>query len=72
MPFSQANIGLKALEDGLLTDATQEQRDLLKGQMLFFRAWFYFELCTYWGGLPYITEPLEPGAQFDLPRETFQ
>ncbi len=68
----QANIGLKALEDGLLTDATQEQRDLLKGQMLFFRAWFYFELCTYWGGLPYITEPLEPGAQFDLPRETFQ
>lgn len=68
----QANIGLKALEDGLLTDATQEQRDLLKGQMLFFRAWFYFELCTYWGGLPYITEPLEPSAQFDLERETFQ
>ena len=68
----QANIGLKALEDGLLTDATTEQRNLIKGQMLFFRAWFYFELCTYWGGLPYITEPLEPGAQFDLPRETFQ
>ena len=56
----------------MLTDATQEQRDLLKGQLLFFRAWFYFELCTYWGGLPYITEPLEPGAQFDLERETFQ
>ena len=68
----QANMGLKALEDGLLTDATQEQRDLLKGQLLFFRAWFYFELCTFWGGLPYITEPLEPGAQFDLERETFQ
>lgn len=68
----QANIGLKALEDGLLTDATTEQRNLIKGQMLFFRAWFYFELCTYWGGLPYITEPLEPGAQFNLPRETFQ
>ena len=68
----QANMGLKALEDGLLTDATQEQRDLLKGQLLFFRAWFYFELCTFWGGLPYITEPLDPGAQFDLERETFQ
>ena len=68
----QANIGLKALEDGLLTDATTEQRNLIKGQLLFFRAWFYFELCTYWGGLPYITEPLDPGAQFDLPRETFQ
>lgn len=68
----QANIGLKALEDGLLTDATQEQRDLLEGQMRFFRAWFYFELCTYWGGLPYLTEPLDPGTQFNLPRETFQ
>jgi hypothetical protein len=68
----QANIGLKALEDGLLTDANTEQRNLIKGQLLFFRAWFYFELCTYWGGLPYLTEPLDPGAQFDLPRLTFQ
>lgn len=68
----QANIGLKALQDGLLKDASQEQRNLIEGQLLFFRAWFYFELCTYWGGLPYITEPLDPGAQFNLPRESFQ
>ena len=68
----QANMGLKALEDGLLTDATQEQRDMIAGQLYFFRAWFYFQLTTYWGGLPYMTEPLEANAQFNLPRETYQ
>lgn len=68
----QANMGLKALEDGLLKEATQEQRDFIKGQLLFFRAWNYFELTSYWGGLPYITEPFAPDAQFNLPRETYQ
>ena len=68
----QANIGLKALEDGMLTDATQEQRNFIKGQLLFFRAWFYFELTTYWGGLPYMTEPLNPQEQFRLPRMSYQ
>lgn len=68
----QANMGLKALEDGLLTDATQEQRNMIAGQLYFFRAWFYFELTKYWGGLPYMTEPLEASSQFDLPRESYQ
>jgi len=68
----QANMGLKALEDGLLKDATKEQRDMLAGELYFFRAWFYFELTKYWGGLPYMTQPLEPSAQFTLPRESYQ
>ena len=68
----QANMGLKAIEDGLLTDATQEQRNILMGELYFFRAWFYFELTKYWGGLPYMTEPLEANAQFNLPRESYQ
>ena len=64
----QANMGLQALEQGLLKDATKEQRDMLAGELYFFRAWFYFELTKYWGPLPYMTEPLEAGAQFNLPR----
>ena len=68
----QANMGLKALEDGLLKDATKEQRDILAGELYFFRAWFYFEITKYWGGMPYMTEPLDPGAQFNLPRESYQ
>ena len=68
----QANVGLKALEDGLLVDATQEQRNFIEGQLRYFRGWFYFQLCSYWGGLPYMTEPLDPSAQFNLPRMSYQ
>lgn len=68
----QANMGLKAIEDGLLVDATQEQRNFIEGQLRFMRGWFYFELCSYWGGLPYMTEPLDPSAQFKLPRMSYQ
>lgn len=68
----QANKGLKALEEGLLTDATQQERDFIKGQLLFFRAWFYFELTTYWGGLPYLTEPLDPSTSITAPRQSYQ
>lgn len=68
----QANLGLQALENGLLKDATQEQRDMLAGQLYFFRAWFYFELTKYWGGLPYMTEPLEATAVFNLPRDSYR
>nr|WP_320057520.1 RagB/SusD family nutrient uptake outer membrane protein [uncultured Bacteroides sp.] len=68
----QANIGLEALQKGLLKDATQEERDFIEGQLYFFRAWFYFQLTTYWGGLPYIESVLASDAQFNLPRESYQ
>ena len=38
----KANVGLKALEEGKLVNATQEERDLLAGQLYFFRAWWHF------------------------------
>ncbi|MBE0674374.1 MAG: RagB/SusD family nutrient uptake outer membrane protein, partial [Bacteroidales bacterium] len=36
-----ANICLEKLESGILKDATDEQRNWLKGQALFFRAYYY-------------------------------
>ena len=68
----QANLGIEALENGMLKDATQEEREFIEGQLYFFRAWTYFQLTTYWGGLPYMLEPLAPDAQFNLPRESYQ
>lgn len=68
----QANIGLEALQKGLLKDATQEERNFIEGQLYFFRAWFYFQLTTYWGGLPYIESVLASDAQFNLPREVIK
>ncbi len=68
----QANVGLEALQKGLLKDATQEERNFIEGQLYFFRAWFYFQLTTYWGGLPYIESVLAPDAEINLPRESYQ
>ena len=68
----QANLGLEVLEKGMLKDATQEEQNFIKGQLYFFRAWFYFQLTSYWGGLPYLESVIAPDAQFNLPRETYQ
>lgn len=66
----KANIGLQNLD--LMTDATQEEKNLIKGQLLFFRGWFYFELMQYFGGLPYFTEPLSATEEFNAPRLSYQ
>lgn len=55
-----ANLALEKLDEEGLFEGTAEEKNLLKGQALFFRAWFYFELGRYWGGLPYITRVLDP------------
>ena len=46
-------------EEGLFS-GTDEERKHLKGQALFFRGWFYFEICRFWGGMPYITKVIDP------------
>ena len=37
-----------------------EEKNHIKGQALFFRGWFYFEICRFWGGMPYINRVLDP------------
>jgi starch-binding outer membrane protein, SusD/RagB family len=66
----KANMGLENLDK--LTVATQEERDLIEGQLYFFRAWWHFELMQYFGGLPYITEVLPSNEKLTLPRMTYQ
>ncbi|HNW49572.1 MAG TPA: RagB/SusD family nutrient uptake outer membrane protein [Prolixibacteraceae bacterium] len=66
----KANLGLENLEN--LTNATQEEKDFIKGQLLFFRAWFHFELMSYWGGLPYIDRTLSSNETLNFPRLSFQ
>lgn len=67
-----ANMGLQALADGKMTDATQEERNLIEGQLYFMRAWFYFQLTQYWGGLPYIDTVLPSDEPLTLPRESYR
>ena len=63
----KCNLGIDALERGLMVDATQEERDFVEGQLLFFRGFFHFQLMQYWGPMPFIDEVLGSG-KLDLPR----
>lgn len=66
----KANVGLANLD--LLTGATQAQKDVIKGQLLFFRGWLHFQLMSYFGGLPYIDYVLPSGEKLTLPRLTYR
>jgi len=66
----KCNMGLANMD--LMTDATQEERNLVKGQLFFFRGWFHFELMQYFGGLPYIDTVLSPTETLTLPRLSYQ
>ena len=65
-----ANMALEHVDDqeGNVT-LSDEERRLIKGQALFFRAWFYFEICRYWGGMPYVTHVI--AADEDMFSEEF-
>ncbi|RVT74887.1 RagB/SusD family nutrient uptake outer membrane protein [Flavobacterium sufflavum] len=65
----KANIGLANIDQ--LKDATQEEKDLIKGQLLFFRGWFHFQFMQYFGGLPYIDSVLPSDQALTLPRLTY-
>jgi starch-binding outer membrane protein, SusD/RagB family len=65
-----ANIALDKLS--LLTNATQEERDLIAGQAYFFRAWFHWEIIRSFGGMPYIDRVLQPNDDLNFPRLTYQ
>lgn len=67
-----ANMGLQAIADGKMTDASQDERDIIAGQLYFMRAWFYFQLTQYWGGLPYIETVLPSDEPLTLPRESYR
>ena len=66
----KANIGIGNLDK--LVDATQEEKNLIAGQLYFFRAWNHFMLMQYWGGLPYIDVVLDANSVFNLPRLSYQ
>ncbi|MFW5754439.1 MAG: RagB/SusD family nutrient uptake outer membrane protein, partial [Marinilabiliaceae bacterium] len=66
----KANLGLENLDK--LKNATQEEKDLIEGQLYFFRGWFHFMMIKYFGGLPYINEVLPSDEQLREPRLSYQ
>lgn len=73
--IAQANLALAKIDEEGLFQGTEEERNIIKGQALFFRAWFYFQISQYWGGMPYITRVLdsrEPLITDEFKRLNFQ
>jgi hypothetical protein len=66
----KANVGLQNLD--LLVDANQDEIDAIKGELLFFRAWWHEELMIYLGGIPYIDAVLSADDKLTIARPTFQ
>lgn len=66
----KTNVGLANLDK--LVNATQEERNVIKGQLLFFRGFFHFQLMSFWGGLPYIDTVLSSSAKLELPRLSYR
>ncbi|WP_132054156.1 RagB/SusD family nutrient uptake outer membrane protein [Pseudocnuella soli] len=66
----KANVGLANLDK--LTNATDEEKNVLRGQLLFFRGFFHFQLMSFWGGLPYIDTVLSSSATLTLPRLSYR
>lgn len=65
----KANMALANLDR---LNGTEEEKALIKGQALFFRGWFHFELMRYWGGLPYIDTVLSSSGNINLPRLNYR
>ena len=68
----KCNMGIENIEVIKSLIGTDEERDLLLGQLYFFRAWWHFELMCYFGGLPYIDRAYPADDIPELPRLSFQ
>ncbi len=66
----KANIGLENLDK--LQNATKEEKNFIKGQLLFFRAWWHHQQMEWWGGIPYLEHSLAADSTFNLPRLSFK
>jgi starch-binding outer membrane protein, SusD/RagB family len=65
----RCNICIKNLN--LLSEATQEEKDLLEGQIYFFRGFFHAEIITYWGGMPYVDSVFNASDELRMPRLSY-
>lgn len=64
-----ANLSIANID--LITNAGDEEKAKILGLAYFLRGHFYFMLLQGWGGMPYVTEPLDPASDMDLKRDSY-
>ena len=65
----KANVGIANFD--MFAEGTQEEKDFILGQLYFFRAWWHFQLMEWFGGMPYLDQPLTPETS-KMDRLTFR
>ena len=58
---------IRGITEGVLS---QEEKDKLLGQVYFFRAWCYYNLVKWYGGVPIVKDVLEPIESSIVPRSS--
>ena len=58
---------IKGIQGGTISD---EDKQILLGQVYFFRAWCYYNLVKWYGGVPIVTDVLDPVETSFTPRST--
>ena len=61
------NDAINGIENGALS---QDEKDELLGQAYFLRAWCYYYLVRYYGGVPIVTTVLDASSSSAMPRST--
>jgi hypothetical protein len=59
------NVCLDRLNSDILVDATEDQRKWLKGQALFYRAFWHYEYVRIWGTIPYVDTLIGDGQEYE-------
>lgn len=65
----KCNLGLENMDKFVGSD---EERRFIQGQLLFFRAWWHFEMMQFLGGLPYLDRSIPASESPTEPRLSFQ
>jgi hypothetical protein len=66
--INRANVVLANIDNNLAI--SQAKRDLLRGEMLFLRGYYYFILAQYYGGVPLKLTPTTSVVDVDIARNT--
>lgn len=65
----KANVGLNNLDK---FQGTEAEKNLIEGQLLFFRGWYHFQFMQYFGDMPYLGDPIAAADKFDQTRIDYQ
>ncbi len=68
--INRANVVLANLDKN--PDLPLKNRSIIRGEMLFLRGYFYFQLACYWGGVPLKLEPTSSIVNVDIPRASLK